>query len=128
MINRYAGEIHINPIRVLRNDDFNNDGQIKDIETTLKEAIELNQKIASRLQLLMAWLNKKKFPSSLQFQFAEGGYIGLKGLPDHQLQELAAQGMIELFDFATDKDWVKKYGPQFGLIWENGRSVDIREL
>ena len=125
MINRYAGEIHINPIRVLRNDDFNNDGQIKDIEATLNETIELNQKIAKRLQQLMSWLHKKNFPSSLQFQFAEGGYISLKGLPDHQLQELAAQGMIELFDFATDKDWVKKNGAQFGLIWENGRSVDI---
>ena len=125
MINRYAGEIHINPIRILRNDDFNNDGQIKDIEATLKEAIELNQKIAVRLQQLMSWLSKKKFPSSIQFQFAEGGYISLKGLPDHQLKELAAQGMIELFDFAKDKDWVKKYGSQFGLIWENGRSVEI---
>ena len=128
MINRYAGEIHINPIRILRNDDFNNDGQIKDIETTLKEAVELNRKIASQLQQLMAWLNKKSFPSSLQFKFAEGGYISLQGLPDQQLKELAAQGIIELFDFATDKDWVKKYGSQFGLIWENGRSVDIREL
>ncbi len=125
MINRYAGEIHINPIRVLRNDDFNNDGQIKDIDATLKEAIELNQKIASRLLKLTTWLNKKTFPSSIQFRFAEGGYISLNGLPDHQLQELAAQGMIELFDFATNKDWVKKYGSLFGLIWENGRSVEI---
>jgi hypothetical protein len=125
MVNRYAGEIHINPIRILRNDDFNNDGQIKDIEATLKEAVELNKKIASQLQQLMAWLNKKNFPASPQFKFAEGGYISMKGLPDPQLQELAAQGVIELFDFATDKDWVKKYGPQFGLIWENGRSVEI---
>jgi hypothetical protein len=125
MINRYAGEIHINPIRVLRNDDFNNDGQIKDINTTLKEAIELNQKITARLQQLQAWLSKRNFPSSIQFQFADAGYISLKGLPDQQLKELAAQGMIELFDFATDKDWVKKYGSQFGLIWENGRSVEI---
>ena len=125
MINRYAGEIHINPIRVLRNDDFNNDGQIKDIDAILKEAIELNQEIAVRLKLLKAWLSKKNFPSSIQFKFAEGGYISLKGLPDHQLQELASQGMIELFDFAKDTDWVKKYGQQFGLIWENGRSVEI---
>jgi hypothetical protein len=125
MINRYAGEIHINPIRVLRNDDFNNDGQIKDIDVTLKEAIELNQKIAAQLQHLKAWLAQKKYPGSIEFRFAEGGYIGLKGLPDHQLKELAAQGVIELFDFATDKDWVKKYGSQFGLIWENGRSVEI---
>jgi len=125
MINRYAGEIHINPIRILRNDDFNNDGQIKDINATLKEAIELNEDITARLQQLQAWLSKRNFPSSIQFQFAEGGYIILKGLPDQQLKELAAQGMIELFDFATDKDWVKKYGSQFGLIWENGRSVEI---
>jgi len=125
MVNRYAGEIHINPIRVLRNDDFNNDGQIKDIEATLKEAMVLNQKIASQLQQLMTWLNKKNFPPSLQFKFAEGGYISLKGLPDPQLKELAAHGIIELFDFATDKDWVKKYGAQFGLVWENGRSVEI---
>jgi len=125
MINRYAGEIHINPIRSLRNDDFNNDGQIKDINATLKDALELNQKITERLQRLKTWLDKRNFPSSIQFQFAEGGYISLKGLPDQQLQELATQGMIELFDFATDKDWVKKYGPQFGLIWENGRSVEI---
>ncbi len=125
MVNRYAGEIHINPIRVLRNDDFNNDGQIKDIEATLKEAIDLNQKIEAQLQQLKAWLDQKKYPGSLQFKFAEGGYISLKGLPDQKLQELAAQGMIELFDFATEKDWVKKYGPQFGLVWENGRAVEI---
>src|SRR6478736_1146833 len=125
MTNRYAGEIHINPIRVLRNDDFNNDGQIKDINATLKEAIEVNKGITERLQKLQAWLSKRNFSSSIQFQFADGGYISLKGLPDHQLQELAAQGIIELFDFATDKDWVKKYGAQFGLIWENGRSVEL---
>jgi len=125
MTNRYAGEIHINPIRVLRNDDFNNDGQIKDINATLKEAIEVNNGIAERLQKLQAWLSKRNFPSSIQFQFADGGYISLKGLPDHHLQELASQGIIELFDFATDKAWVKKYGAQFGLIWENGRSVEI---
>jgi len=125
MINRYAGEIHINPIRVLRNDDFNNDGQIKDMEATLKEAIELNQKITGRLQQFQSWLKQKKYPASVRFKFAEGGYISLTGLPDHQLKELAAQGMIELFDFATDKEWVKKYGSQFGLIWENGRSVEI---
>lgn len=125
MINRYAGEIHINPIRILRNEDFNNDGQIKDIEATLKEAIELNQKIEVRLQQLKVWLDKKKYPGSLQFKFAEGGYISMKGLSDHTLQELAAQGIIELFDFATDKDWVKKNGTDFGLIWENGRAVRI---
>ena len=35
MINRYAAEIHINPIRFLRNDDFNNDGHIEDIKNTV---------------------------------------------------------------------------------------------
>src|SRR5579859_1140645 len=124
MVNRYAGEIHINPIRVLRSDDFNNDGQIKDIGATLAEATELSKQIALRLQQLNAWLAQKKY-SGIQFHFADGGYISVKGLPDLQLKELAAQGLIELFDFATDKDWVKKYGPQFGLIWENGRSVEI---
>ncbi len=125
MINRYAGEIHINPIRVLRKDDFNNDGHIKDIEATLKEAIDLNQKIAERLQKLKAWLDQKKYPPAIRFQFAEGGYISMNGLPDHQLQELTSQGMIELFDYATDRDWVKKHGPQFGLVWENGRGVEV---
>ncbi len=125
MVNRYAGEIHINPIRVLRNDDFNNDGQIKDIEATLKEAIELNQKIGVRLQQFKAWLDQKKYPAAIQFQFAEGGYISMKGLADAQLKELASQGMIELFDFATDKGWVKKHGQQFGLVWENGKAVAI---
>ncbi len=124
MVNRYEGEIHINPIRILRNDDFNNDGQIKNIEATLNQAIELNHKISQRLQALKSWLGTKKF-SGIQFRFAEGGYINLKGLSDAQLKELASQGMIELFDFATDKDWVKKYGPQFGLVWENGRAVEI---
>ena len=124
MINRYAGEIHVNPIRVLRNDDFNNDGQIKDIGATLKEAIALNQQIATRLQQFKTWLDQKKY-SGIQFRFAEGGYISINGLPDEQLKSLAAQGVIELYDFAKDKDWVKKHGPQFGLVWENGRSVEI---
>ncbi len=124
MINRYEGEIHINPIRILRNDDFNNDGQIKDIKATLNQAIELNNKIGKRLQAINAWLEAKHF-SGVQFRFAEGGYISVKGLSDGQLKELASQGLIELFDFATDKEWVKKYGPQFGLVWENGRAVEI---
>lgn len=125
MINRYAGEIHINPIRVLRNDDFNNDGRIANIEATLKEAADLNQKIGQRLHQLQDWLAAKKFPGSLQFHFAEGGYIGMKGLADEQLKELAQMGIIELFDFATDKDWVKKHGHLFGLIWEDGHAVEI---
>jgi hypothetical protein len=124
MINRYEGEIHINPIRVLRNDDYNNDGLIKNIEATLNQAIDLNEKISHRLKLIKSWLDAKKY-SGIQFRFAEGGYISVNGLSDPQLKELSAQGLIELFDFATDKDWVKKYGPQFGLIWENGRAVEI---
>ena len=124
MVNRYEGEIHINPIRVLRNDDFNNDGHIKNIDNTLNQAIELSQKIAERLLAIKSWLNARKY-SGIQFQFSEGGYISVRGLSDAQLKELAAQGLIELFDFATDKDWVKKYGPQFGLVWENGRAVKI---
>jgi hypothetical protein len=124
MINRYAGEIHINPIRILRNDDFNNDGQIKDIGTTLAEAAELSGQISKRLQQLKAWLDQRKYPG-VQFHFADGGYISINGLPDQQMKELAAQGLIELFDFARDKEWVKKYGPQFGLVWENGRAVEM---
>ncbi|HTH54613.1 MAG TPA: hypothetical protein VL728_01120 [Cyclobacteriaceae bacterium] len=124
MVNRYEGEIHINPIRILRNDDFNNDGHIKEIEATLDQAIELNRKISLRLIGVKSWLASKKY-SGVQFRFAEGGYISVKGLPDSQLKELAAQGFVELFDFATDKDWVKKFGSQFGLVWENGRAVEI---
>ncbi|MBI1766843.1 MAG: hypothetical protein HY015_03080 [Bacteroidetes bacterium] len=125
MVNRYEGEIHINPIRILRNDDFNNDGLIKDITATLNQAIDLNHKITQRLQGFKALLEAKKIPGGVQFRFAEGGYIGVKGLSDDLLKEFASQGLIELFDFATDKDWVKKYGPQFGLVWENGRAVEI---
>jgi len=124
MMNRYAGEIHINPMRVLRNDDFNNDGHIKDIEATLKETIELNQKINNRLQILKTWLEKGNGSGS-QFHFADAGYISVKGLSDSQLQQLASRGLIELFDYATDRDWVKKHGAQFGLIWEGGRAVEI---
>ena len=91
MINRYAGEIHINPIRILRKDDFNNDGRIKDIEQTLKQAIELNQEIASRLQQLHQWLAEENIFSSVQFRFAEGGYISISGLSDNQLKWLASK-------------------------------------
>jgi hypothetical protein len=125
MINRYAGEIHINPMRILRNDDFNNDGYIKDIEATLKETIELNQHINTRLQQLKAWLEKGNASGSMQFHFADAGYISVKGLSDTQLKQLASKGLIELFDFATDREWVKKYGAQFGLIWEGGRAVEL---
>ncbi len=122
MINRYAGEIHINPIRILRGDDFNNDGHIKDIEATLEETLELNQEINDRLEKLLAWLEKGNASGGIQFHYADGGYISVKGLPDSQLQQLASNGLIELFDYATDRDWVKKYGMQFGLVWESGRA------
>lgn len=125
MINRYAGEIHINPVRVLRGDDFNNDGRISDIEATLKEAIELNQAITERLRGIASWLKKGSATAGVKFHFAEGGYISMNGLSDDQLCQLAAQGLIELFDYATDRDWVKKYGTQFGLVWERGKAVAI---
>jgi len=125
MINRFAGEIHINPMRILRNDDFNNDGHIKDIEVTLNEAIELNQKINTRLQQFKVWLEKGNASGSMQFHFADAGYISVKGLSDNQLKQLASKGLIELFDYATDREWVKKYGSQFGLVWEGGRAVEI---
>ncbi len=125
MTNRYAGEIHLNPVRILRNDDFNNDGQIKDIRKTLDEAIELTNLISKRLQQIKLWLEKENSFSAIQFQFAETGHISVKGLTDEQLKMLEAKGLIELFDFATDKEWVKKYGQRFGLIWENGRAVEI---
>ncbi len=124
MINRYAGEIHINPIRSLRNDDFNNDGHIKDIDATLEEAITLTQEINERLQKLKTWLGKGN-TTGIQFHFADGGYISIKGLSDDQLKQLASKGWIELFDFATDRDWVKKHGMLFGLIWENGRAISV---
>ena len=125
MINRYAGEIHINPIRTLRNDDFNNDGHIKDIEATLEEAILLTQQITERLQKFKTWLGKGNASAGVQFHFADGGYISIKGLSDDQLKQLASKDLIELFDYATDRDWVKRHGMLFGLIWENGRAVKI---
>jgi hypothetical protein len=125
MVNRYAGEIHINPVRILRGDDFNNDGNIKDIEATLKEAIELNQEINDRLKKLKAWLEKGNATAGIKFHFADGGYISVNGLSDVQLHQLHAKGLIELFDYATDRDWVKKYGAQFGLMWQGGRAIEI---
>jgi hypothetical protein len=125
MVNRYSGEIHINPVRILRGDDFNNDGHIKDMEATLKEAIELNQEINDRLKRLQIWLEKGNVTAGIKFHFADGGYISVNGLSDVQLKQLAAKGMIELFDYASDRDWVKKYGTQFGLIWQGGKAVEI---
>ncbi|MBL7870584.1 MAG: hypothetical protein JNM78_03155 [Cyclobacteriaceae bacterium] len=124
MTNRYAAEIHINPIRFLRNDDFNNEGHIEDIKSTLAEAIQLNEAIHTRLLQLQVWLQQSDYKSA-SFHFADGGYISMKGASDKQLLELKKKGMVELFDFATDKNWVKKYGSQFGLIWEDGRAVEI---
>ena len=125
MVNRYAGEIHINPVRTLRGDDFNNDGNIKDIEATLKEAIELNEEINDRLKKLKTWLEKGNATAGIKFNFADGGYISVNGLSDAQLNQLHAKGLIELFDYATDRDWVKKYGAQFGLMWQGGRAIEI---
>ena len=125
MVNRYAGEIHVNPMRILRNDDFNNDGQIRDIQKTLTQASELNDEISNRLQILMQWLRSENLFASVQFRFAEGGYISMNGLPDEKLKVLEEKGLIELFDFATDKEWVKKHGSKFGLAWENGKAVEL---
>lgn len=124
MTNRYAAEIHINPIRFLRNDDFNNDGHIEDINSTLDEAIQLSETISNRLQHIQAWLQQGDY-KSVSFHFADGGYISMKGASDKQLLELKSKGLVELFDFATDKSWVKKHGQQFGLIWEDGKAVEI---
>jgi hypothetical protein len=124
MVNRYAAEIHINPIRFLRNDDFNNAGHIEDIKSTLAEAIKLNEAIRERMLQIQAWLQKGDY-KSVSFHYADGGYISMQGASDKQLLELKSKGMVELFDFATDKSWVKKYGHQFGLIWEDGKAVEI---
>ncbi len=125
MMNRYSAEIHINPIRFLRNDDFNNDGRIQDINGTLNQAIELTENIEHQLRDLQSWIQKSNVIGSIQFHYADGGYISIKGLSDTQLLELEKKGLIELFDFATDKIWVKKYGKQFGLVWEDGKAVAI---
>lgn len=125
MVNRYSGEIHINPMRVLRNDDFNNDGKINDIAATLKQVISLNQKVSDRMQRLMDWLAKENTAAAPQFHYADGGYIAIQGLSDKQLLQLASKGLIELFDNATSKEWVMKYGHYFGLVWEDGRAVEI---
>jgi hypothetical protein len=127
MINRYAGEIRINPVSILRNDDFNNEGEILDIQVTLQEAITINQKISERLKHLKSWLKENHPAGKLRFNFAPGGYIAVQGLSDHELLTLESEGLIDLFDYATDKEWVKKYGRHFGLIWENGRAVLIDE-
>ena len=125
MVNRYAGEIRINPIAILRNDDFNNDGEIKDINIVFSETIKINQTVSDRISRLKAYLEAKGFSENVGFNFAEGGYIAMKGFTDQELMDMKAKGLIDLFDFACDKSWVKKYGAQFGLIWEDGRAVKI---
>lgn len=125
MVNRYAGEIRINPIAILRKDDFNNDGDIEDIDELLSETLDINAEISARLKTLKTYLAKNGHVNSAEFFFADGGYIGMRGFTDAQLLDMKAKGLIELFDFATDKSWVKKYGAQVGLIWEDGRAVEI---
>ena len=124
MVNRYAGEIRINPIAILRNDDFNNDGEIRDINEVFSETISINHAISERIAKLKAYLDAAGV-SGRRFNFADGGYIAMKGFTDQQLLDMKSKGLIELFDFARDKDWVKKYGVQFGLIWEGGQAVKI---
>ena len=125
MVNRYAGEIRINPIAILRNDDFNNDGEIRDINEVFSETISINHAISERIAKLKAYLDAAGVSGSTRFNFADGGYIAMKGFTDQQLLDMKSKGLIELFDFARDKDWVKKYGVQFGLIWEGGQAVKI---
>ncbi|MBL7842411.1 MAG: hypothetical protein JNK44_01015 [Cyclobacteriaceae bacterium] len=125
MVNRYSGEIRINPIAILRKDDFNNDGDIQDIDELISEALDINAEISDRLKKLKTYLAKSGHTNSADFFFADGGYIGMRGISDSQLLEMKSKGLIELFDFATDKSWVKKYGAQVGLVWEDGRAVEI---
>ena len=125
MVNRYSGEIRINPVAILRKDDFNNEGGLEDIDEVLSQAIEISKTISDRLQKLKAHLKAKGFSQNLKFNFSEGGYIAMKGCSDGELLEMKSKGLIDLYDLAADKEWVKKYGAQFGLVWENGRAVVI---
>ena len=125
MVNRYAGEIRINPIAILRNDDFNNDGEIDDIESVFAETIKINQANSDRIMKLKAYLKAAGISRDSRFNFAEGGYIAMKGFTDQELLDMKSKGLIDLFDFASDRAWVKKYGTQFGLVWEDGRAVKM---
>jgi hypothetical protein len=125
MVNRYLGEIKINPVPILRNDDFNNEGEIEDINQTLSRAIEVNREISQRLKKLKDYLAGGSQASNTEFNFDPGGYISMRGFSDKELLDMNSKGLIDLFDLATDKDWVKRYGMQFGLVWENGRAVEI---
>lgn len=125
MINRYSGEIRINPVAILRNDDFNNSGEIPDIDILLEETITLQNQIGDRIRKLKAYLKANEFSGTPIFNFADGGYIAMKGLSDQELLEMRSKNLIELFDFATDRQWVKNHGAQFGLTWEDGRAVKM---
>lgn len=124
-MNRYSGEIHINPVPVLRDNDFNNDGYIADISEVLERTISINHSISERIDRLKSYLANHSFVSEPRFNFAPGGYIEISGIPDSVLLEMKTKNLVELFDWATDKEWVKRYGRQFGLIWENGRAVNL---
>jgi hypothetical protein len=124
MVNRYAGEIHLNPIANLRGGDFNNDGRIDDINLTLTKAIDITREIEKKLSSIRLWL-KSNDSHSARFHFADGGYISIEGLPDIQLKALSGLGLIQLYDFAVDKNWVKKFGHHVGLIWKDGQAIDI---
>ena len=128
MINRYAGEIRINPVAVLRNDDFNNEGFIEDIHSVFDETLKINQATSERITRLKAYLRSLPASRKVSFNFADGGYIAMKGLTDEELLAMKSKGLIDLFDFAVDREWVKKYGAQFGLVWENGRAVEISDF
>jgi hypothetical protein len=121
--NRYIGEIRINPVAILRKDDFNNDGEIENMNDLLSEAIGVNRSISDRVIRLQAYLNEKGFSGKVGFNFDDGGYIAMRGFSDTELLEMRSKGLIDLFDRASDKSWVKKYGSQWGLIWEDGRGA-----
>lgn len=125
MINRFAGEIHLNPVPILRDNDFNNEGEIPDIDRTLADAIQLADQIRANLTELKKIVAGNESMGKARFNFAPGGYISINGLTDIQLKNLHERGLIQLFDFATDREWVKRYGHLFGLIWENGRAVEL---
>lgn len=125
MINRYAGEIRINPVAVLRNDDFNNEGFIEDIHSVFDETLRINHAISERITRLKAYLKALPASRKVNFNFSDGGYIAIKGLTDDELLAMKSKGLIDLFDFAFDREWVKKYGQQFGLVWEHGKAVQI---
>lgn len=124
-MNRYSGEIHINPVPILRDNDFNNDGHIADINEVFDRTISLNHTISERIKALRNYLAAQTLPSEPRFHFAPGGYIEISEVPDKILIEMQSKGLLDLFDWATDKEWVKRFGRHFGLVWENGRAVDL---